>query len=188
MSFVKAFRKGIVWMAPASFLLVYQLHRKILWSDDGDINDIWILYWIVALLHSWKINLCLREIWQSSLTFLSNIFKGYKCKYVPPKSSKCGGVALFYRQNYKIEINKTLKVNADSDDAIDVDEIWLNTETDTGIKSTIGIIYRHPKAQCEKGAIPRSWIARNFFCNWKLRKYFPGRISLSLFQRLFLKK
>ena len=94
--------------------------------------------------------LCLTEIWQSSLTFLSNIFKGYKCKYVPPKSSKCGGVALFYRQNYKIEINKTLKVNADSDDAIDVDEIWLNTETDTGIKSTIGIIYRHPKANITK--------------------------------------
>ena len=94
--------------------------------------------------------LCLTEIWDSNLTFMAKIFPGYKCKYVPPKSSKCGGVALFYRQNYKVEINNDLQLNSNKDDIIDVDEIWLNTETENGIKSTIGVIYRHPKANITK--------------------------------------
>ena len=66
--------------------------------------------------------LCLTEIWSSNLT-LANAFQDYKCKYVPPESSKCGGVALFYRQNYKVEINDDLEINTDSTDIIDVDEI-----------------------------------------------------------------
>ena len=44
---------------------------------------------------------CLTEIWNSNLTFMGKIFRGYKCKNVPQKSSKCGSVDLFYRQNYK---------------------------------------------------------------------------------------
>ena len=31
-----------------------------------------------------------------------------------------------------------------------MDELWVSTETDNGIKSTIGIIYRHPKANLTK--------------------------------------
>ena len=33
---------------------------------------------------------------------------------------------------------------------IDVDELWMSTETDNGIKSTLGIIYRHPKVNLTK--------------------------------------
>ena len=84
------------------------------------------------------------------MSFLKNIFQGYKCEYVLPKSSKCGGVALFYRENYKVEIIKDLKINSSTDDIIDVDELWVSTETDNGIKSTLGIIYRHPKANLTK--------------------------------------
>ena len=85
--------------------------------------------------------LCLSEIWLSSLEFLKNVFKGYKCKYLPPKSSKCGGVAFFYRQTYKVELIEDLKINFVSDDLIDVDKISLKPETDNGIKCTIGVIY-----------------------------------------------
>ena len=94
--------------------------------------------------------ICLCETWSTSMSFLKNIFQGYKCKYVLPKSSKCGGVALFYRENYKVEIIKDLKINSSTDDIIDVDELWVSTETDNGIKSTLGIIYRHPKANLTK--------------------------------------
>ena len=41
-------------------------------------------------------------------------------------------------------------------------------------------------SQCEKGAIPRSWIARNFLCDRKLRKYLIQRHCVTSFQRLFL--
>ena len=94
--------------------------------------------------------ICLSEIWLSCLEFLKNVFKGYKCKYVPPKSSKCGGVAFFYKQTYKVELIHDLKINSVSDDLIDVDEIWLKAETDNGIKCTIGVIYRHPKSNLSK--------------------------------------
>ena len=94
--------------------------------------------------------ICLTEIWLSNLEFLSNIFKGYKCKFVPPKSSKCGGVALFYRQDYKVEILPDLKINSVDNDNIDVDELWLSTETANGLKCTIGIVYRHPKSSLTK--------------------------------------
>ena len=90
--------------------------------------------------------LCPTEIWNSNLIFMDKIFPGYKCKYVPLKSSKCEGVALFYRQNYKVEINNDLQLNSNKDDIIDVGEIGLNTGTENGIKSTIAVIYRHPKA------------------------------------------
>ena len=94
--------------------------------------------------------ICLTEIWLSNLEFLSNIFQGYKCKFVPPKSSKCGGVALFYRQDYKVEILPDLKINSVDNDNIDVDELWLSTETANGLKCTIGIVYRHPKSSLTK--------------------------------------
>ena len=80
------------------------------------------------------------------MSFLRDIFKGYKCKYVPPKSSKCGGVALFYRENYKIETLHDLKINSLPNDIIDVDKLRVSKETDSGIKCTLGTIYRHPKA------------------------------------------
>ena len=66
------------------------------------------------------ITLC--ETWSTNMTFLKNILKGYKCKYVPPKSSKCGGVALFYRENYKVEILHNLNINSSPNDVIDVDQ------------------------------------------------------------------
>ena len=84
------------------------------------------------------------------MTFLKNIFKGYKCKYVPPKSSKCGGVALFYRETFKVEILHDLNINSSPNDIIDVDELWVSIETDSGIKCTLGTIYRHPKANLTK--------------------------------------
>ena len=76
--------------------------------------------------------ICLSKIGLSCLEFLKNVFKGYKCKYVPPKSSKCGGVAFFYKQTYKVELIHDLKINSVSDDLIDVDEIWLKAETEKG--------------------------------------------------------
>ena len=94
--------------------------------------------------------ICLTELWKTNISFMGNIFQDYKCKYAPPKSSNCGGVALFYRKNYKVEVLKDLQINSVSDDIIDVDELWLNTETDNGSKSTIGIIYRHPKSSLTK--------------------------------------
>ena len=74
------------------------------------------------------ITLC--ETWSTNMTFLKNIFKGYKCKYVPPKSSKCGGIALFYRENYKVEILQDLNINSSPHDIIDVDELWVSIETE----------------------------------------------------------
>ena len=78
------------------------------------------------------------------------MFRGYKCKYIPPKSSKCGGVALFYKQQYKIETIKGLAINNIPNDIIDVDELWVNAETSTGFKCSIGIVYRHPKSNLTK--------------------------------------
>ena len=74
------------------------------------------------------------------MTFLTNIIPGYKCKFIPPQSSKCGGVAVFYKQNYKVEIKHDLKINSDALDIIDVDELWIDAETDSGFQSTIGVI------------------------------------------------
>ena len=90
--------------------------------------------------------ICLTEIWNTNMTFLTNIFEDYKCQYAAPKSSNCGGVAIFYRKNYKIEILKDLSINSLTDNAIDVDELWLDAETENGSKCTIGTIYRHPKS------------------------------------------
>ena len=81
---------------------------------------------------------------------MAKIFPGYKCKYFPPKSSKCGGVCLFYRQNYKVEKSNDQQLNQNNNDIIDDDEIWLNSETENGIKTTIGVIYRHPRAKITK--------------------------------------
>ena len=94
--------------------------------------------------------ICLTEIWATNITFLTNIFEGYKCKYVPPKSSKCGGVALFYRQNYKVEVENDFKINSITNDIIDVDELWLNVELAKDEKCTLGIIYLHPKSNLTK--------------------------------------
>ena len=44
-------------------------------------------------------------------------------------------------------MNDELKTNTATNDIIEVGEIWLNTETDNGINSTIGAIYRHPKIE-----------------------------------------
>ena len=89
------------------------------------------------------------------MSYLKNILPGYKCKFVPPKSSKCGGVAVFYKNNYKVEIRTDFLINSeypcsDIEDVIDVDELWIDSETNNGFKSTIGIIYRHPKANLTK--------------------------------------
>ena len=65
-------------------------------------------------------------------------------------SSKCGGLALFQQQNYNVDINNDLKINTDTNNIIDVDEIWLNTDTDSEIKSTIGVPCRHPKENITK--------------------------------------
>ena len=81
---------------------------------------------------------------------MTNIFENYKCQYAPPKSSNCGGVALFYRKSYKVEILKDLSINSVPDDSIDVDELWLDAETDNDSKCTIGIIYRHPRSNLKK--------------------------------------
>ena len=94
--------------------------------------------------------ICLTELWKTNISFLGNILRDYKCKYEPPKSSNCGGVALFYRKNFKVEVLNDLNINSVSDDIIDVDDLWLNTETENGSKSTIGIIYRHPKSSLTK--------------------------------------
>merc|ERR1712208_71662 len=37
-----------------------------------------------------------------------------------------------------------------SDDDLDVEDLWVETETNTGTKCTIGIIYRHPKSNVPK--------------------------------------
>ena len=59
-------------------------------------------------------------------------------------------MALFYKQTYKAEIINNLKINSVSEEAIDVDEIWVNVETDKRLQCTIGIIYRHPKSNLTK--------------------------------------
>ena len=46
-----------------------------------------------------------------------------------------------------LQIVHQLKINSVSDDSIGVDELWLQTETNHGDKSTIGMIYSHPKYQ-----------------------------------------
>ena len=43
-----------------------------------------------------------------------------------------------------------LAINSVDNDNIDVDELWLITETANGLKCTIGIVYRHPKSSLTK--------------------------------------
>ena len=52
---------------------------------------------------------------------------------------KFGGVALFYRQDYEVEILNDLNIFP-SNHIINVDELWVSTETDSGIKYNLGIM------------------------------------------------
>ena len=97
-----------------------------------------------SLNHSYNI-ICLSEVWNVNLSFLTTIFPEYKCVYQEALSSKTGGVAVFYKKGYKVEKMKEYNINPNKDLTLDVDDLWMHIETDQNVKTLLGVIYRHPK-------------------------------------------
>ena len=73
---------------------------------------------------------------------------------IPPFSNR--------KSNPKNSLSDNFEINSSTNDKIDVDEIWVSTETDGGIESTIRIIYRHPKSNLTNINDIRS-ITKNWF-------------------------
>jgi hypothetical protein len=88
-----------------------------------------------SLNHSCNI-ICLSEVWNVNLSFLTTIFPEYKCVYQEALSSKTGGVAVFYKKGYKVEKMKEYNINPNKDLTLDVDDLWMHIETDQNFKNT----------------------------------------------------
>ena len=82
--------------------------------------------------------ICLTETWMTpSKTMLHNL-PGYN--FISKDSnSKCGGCALFIKDNYKYNILNEYNLYADS-----CEDIWIDLELPGNKTIIIGNIYRHP--------------------------------------------
>jgi hypothetical protein len=60
-------------------------------------------------------------------------------KYKEAISSKTGGVAIFYKKGYKVEIAKEYDINPNNDLTMDVDNLRMHIETDHHVKILLGV-------------------------------------------------
>ena len=118
-------------------LSIYHHNIRSLNKHIGELTDL-----LNSLTQKYDV-ICLSEIWATNLYFLQGaLTPHYKFEYEPPNSSKTGGVGIFYKSHYKIERHNELKLETSTEP---IEDIWLEL-SDTNQTFSIGVIYKHPKA------------------------------------------
>ena len=118
-------------------LSIYHQNIRSLNKHIGELKDL-----LNSLDQKYDV-ICLSEIWITNLYFLQGaLAPHYKFEYEPPTTSKTGGVGIFYKSHYKIEYQQELKLENSTEP---IEDIWLEL-SDNNQTFTVGIIYKHPKA------------------------------------------
>ena len=88
------------------------------------------------------------EIWTTNIEFMDNLFPGYTFIYEPPKSSHVGGVGIYYKKQFKVDRLDELKL--DTTNKTDIEDLWINIQTEQNLNFTLGAIYRHPNSDINR--------------------------------------
>ena len=91
--------------------------------------------------------IALSEIWSTNLTYFCNILPNYYTVFVPPESSRVGGVGFLINKelNYKSLDN----VGIQSSDDCKVESLFLNIFKKE-VNFTVGAVYRHPAGNLDE--------------------------------------
>ncbi len=138
---------SIIKNQPASTLKI--LHQNIV-SLDKHFGE---LIALLTTLHDNFDFIALSEIGKKNIQNYEGILKnlGYNFKYQMPTLQK-GGVALIYKDIFKLKERSDLKVNSRSINGkkLVVENIWYETDfVNKNDNFIIGVIYKHPKGSVE---------------------------------------